>query len=65
MKALVKVKPEAGIELLDIPMPEIGPNDVLIKIKKTSFCGTDAHIYNWDEWAKKHITLPLVLGHEF
>lgn len=65
MKALVKTKSEAGICLQDIPVPAVGPNDVLIKIKKTSFCGTDAHIYNWDEWAQQNIKLPLVLGHEF
>jgi len=65
MKALVKTKPDVGICLQDIPTPAVGPNDVLIKIKKTSFCGTDAHIYHWDEWAKENITLPLVLGHEF
>lgn len=65
MKALVKVNPEPGIVMQDIPVPVAGHNDVLIKIKKTSFCGTDAHIYNWDEWAQQHIQLPLVLGHEF
>src|SRR5204863_400601 len=47
------------------PVPDVGPNDVLIKIKKTSFCGTDAHIYNWDAWAHENIKTPLVLGHEF
>lgn len=65
MKALVKNKSGVGIDIQDIPMPEVGPNDVLIKIKKTSFCGTDAHIYNWDAWAEQHIKLPLVVGHEF
>jgi len=65
MKALVKTKPEVGITLQNIPVPTLGPNDVLIKIIKTSFCGTDAHIYNWDAWAAQHIHLPLVLGHEF
>ena len=65
MKALVKTKPEVGISLQDIPVPTVGPNDVLIKIKKTSFCGTDAHIYNWDAWAQQNIKLPLLLGHEF
>lgn len=65
MKALVKMKPGPGIEMQDILVPVVGPNDVLIKIKKTSFCGTDSHIYNWDEWAEQHIQLPLVLGHEF
>ncbi len=65
MKALVKTKPETGISLQDVPVPVMGHSDVLIKIKKTSFCGTDMHIYNWDEWAQKNIQLPLLLGHEF
>lgn len=65
MKALVKAKPEIGIWMEDVPLPSIGPNDVLIKIKKTAICGTDIHIYNWDEWAIKHIQVPLVIGHEF
>lgn len=65
MKALVKAKPEMGIWMEDVPMPVVGPNDVLIKIKKTAICGTDIHIYNWDEWAQAHIKPPLVAGHEF
>jgi len=65
MKALLKKKPEPGIWAEDIPVPEIGPNDVLIKIHKTAICGTDIHIYNWDQWAQKAITPPLVIGHEF
>jgi threonine 3-dehydrogenase len=65
MKALVKAKPEVGIWMEDVPMPVIGPNDVLVKIHKTAICGTDIHIYNWDDWAKKHIQVPLVAGHEF
>ncbi len=65
MKALLKKKPEPGIWAEDIPVPEIGPNDVLIKIHKTAICGTDIHIYNWDQWAQKAITTPLVIGHEF
>jgi threonine 3-dehydrogenase len=65
MKALVKAKAEEGIWLQDVPMPTVGPNDVLIKIKKTAICGTDIHIYNWDEWAKANIKVPLVAGHEF
>jgi len=65
MKALVKNKAEAGIWLEEIPKPSVGPNDVLIKIKKVSICGTDMHIYNWDTWAQENIKLPLVLGHEF
>ena len=55
MKALVKSKAEKGIWLEDVPVPCIGENDVLIKIKKTAICGTDVHIYNWDEWAQEHI----------
>lgn len=65
MKALVKAKPEAGIWMENVPVPTVGPNDVLIKIKKTAICGTDIHIYNWDEWAQEHINVPMVVGHEF
>ena len=65
MKALVKLHAEPGIWLSDVPEPEIGPNDVLIKIKKTAICGTDIHIYNWDAWAQQTIPLPLITGHEF
>ncbi|MBA3660436.1 MAG: L-threonine 3-dehydrogenase [Gammaproteobacteria bacterium] len=65
MKALVKTKPELGIWLEEVPEPVIGTNDVLIKIKKTAICGTDLHIYNWDDWAQKHIAIPKIIGHEF
>ena len=65
MKALVKSKPERGIWMQDIPKPEIGHNDVIIKIQKTAICGTDVHIYNWDEWAQQHIKTPMTVGHEF
>ena len=65
MKALVKGKPEPGIWLEDVPVPEIGINDVLIKIHKTAICGTDIHIYNWDVWAQKTIPIPMHVGHEF
>src|ERR1041385_2041393 len=65
MKALAKLKAEPGIWLTDVPVPKAGPNDVLIKITKTSICGTDVHIYNWDEWAQEIIPVPLVIGHEF
>ena len=65
MKGLVKAKPETGIWMEDVPMPVVGPNDVLIKIKKTAICGTDIHIYDWDNWAQEHIKPPLVIGHEF
>lgn len=65
MKALVKLKAEAGIWMSDVPMPTVGHNDVLIKIKKTAICGTDVHIYKWDEWAQQHVPVPLTIGHEF
>jgi len=65
MKALVKSKAEKGIWLQEVPKPTISHNDVLIKIKKTAICGTDAHIYNWDEWAQKTIKVPMTIGHEF
>ncbi len=65
MKALVKAKAEKGIWLADVPLPVVGPNEVLIKIKKTAICGTDIHIYQWDSWAQSHIPVPLVIGHEF
>ena len=65
MKALIKKKPEHGLWMEDVPIPEIGINDVLIKIHKTAICGTDIHIFNWDKWAQKTIKTPLVIGHEF
>jgi len=65
LKALVKSKPEPGLWLEDIPIPEIGINDVLIRVKKASICGTDIHILNWDDWAKKTIPVPMAIGHEF
>jgi len=65
MKALVKAKAEKGIWMEDIPVPEIGPNDVLIKVNKSSICGTDLHIYNWDEWAQKTIPVGMTIGHEY
>ncbi|MEO8683207.1 MAG: L-threonine 3-dehydrogenase [Devosia sp.] len=65
MRALVKAKAEPGIWMERVPVPEIGPNDVLIKVKKSAICGTDVHIYNWDEWAQKTVPVPLVTGHEF
>ncbi len=65
MKALVKRFKKPGLWLEDIPRPEIGENDVLVKIKKTAICGTDIHIYNWDEWAQKTIPVPMQVGHEF
>lgn len=65
MKALVKTKREEGLELCDIPIPKYGVNDVLIKIDKTSICGTDIHIWNWDSWAQATIPVPMTVGHEF
>jgi threonine 3-dehydrogenase len=65
MRALVKAKPEAGIWLERTRKPEIGHNDVLIKVNRTAICGTDIHIYQWDDWAQKTIPVPLAVGHEF
>jgi threonine 3-dehydrogenase len=65
MKALVKAKPEVGLWLQERAVPEIGPEDVLIKVKKTGICGTDIHIWNWDGWAQKTVPVGLVTGHEF
>ena len=65
MKALVKAKPEPGIWMEDVAKPVPGHNDVLIKIKKTAICGTDVHIYNWDQWAQKTIPVPMIIGHEY
>lgn len=65
MKALVKKYSKPGIWLEDVPEPEVGMHDVLIKVKKTAICGTDIHIYNWDEWSQKTIPVPMVTGHEF
>ncbi|MCQ8891051.1 L-threonine 3-dehydrogenase [Pseudoalteromonas carrageenovora] len=65
MKALSKLKAELGIWMTDAPKPEVGHNDLLIKIRKTAICGTDVHIYKWDEWASKTIPTPMVVGHEY
>ncbi|MGH8126877.1 MAG: L-threonine 3-dehydrogenase [Gammaproteobacteria bacterium] len=65
MRALVKAEKAEGLWAQDVPQPELGHNDVLIKIKKTAICGTDIHIYNWDEWAQKTIPVPMTVGHEF
>ena len=65
MKSLVKAKAEKGIWLQDTPEPEVGHNDLLIKIRKTAICGTDMHIYNWDEWSQQTIPVPMVVGHEY
>jgi threonine 3-dehydrogenase len=65
MKALVKKHAQKGLWLEDVPEPDIGINDVLIKINRTAICGTDMHIYNWDAWAQSTIPVPMVVGHEF
>ena len=63
MRALVKAKPEPGLWMEEVPVPGIGPNDVLIKVRKSAICGTDVHIWNWDEWAQKTVPVPMVTGH--
>jgi threonine 3-dehydrogenase len=65
VKALVKAKAETGLWLEDVPEPVIGINDVMIRVEKTGICGTDVHIYNWDEWARKTVPTLMVVGHEF
>src|SRR5258706_11167725 len=65
MKALVKSKAEPGLWLEDVEVPRIGINDVLIRVQRTGICGTDVHIFNWDQWAQKTIPVPMVIGHEF
>ncbi|GAF55267.1 MULTISPECIES: L-threonine 3-dehydrogenase [unclassified Psychrobacter] len=65
MKALVKAHAEKGIWMQDMPEPTVGINDVKIKIKKTAICGTDLHIYKWDEWSQKTINTPMIIGHEY
>ena len=65
MKALVKSKREPGLWMEDVPMPTIGPNDVLIRIHKSAICGTDMHIWNWDAWSQKTIPVPMHVGHEY
>ena len=65
MKAIVKSKAEPGLWIEDVPEPEIGINDVMIRVKKSGICGTDVHIYNWDAWAQSTIKMPTRSGHEF
>jgi len=65
MKALVKAKAEKGLWLEEVPVPEIAPDEVLIRVERTAICGTDMHIYGWDEWAQKNVPVPLVVGHEY
>jgi len=65
MRAIAKTKAGPGLEMVEVPVPQPGINDVLIRIKKTAICGTDVHIYNWDNWAQQTIKPPMVIGHEF
>ncbi|WP_299672614.1 L-threonine 3-dehydrogenase [uncultured Roseobacter sp.] len=65
MKALAKLEPREGLWMIHAPVPEIGPDDVLIRVKKTGICGTDIHIWNWDDWASQTVPVPLITGHEF
>ncbi|XLM21810.1 L-threonine 3-dehydrogenase, partial [Chromobacterium piscinae] len=65
MKALAKLQAAPGLPMTDVPMPEVGHNDLLIKITKTAICGTDIHIWNWDEWSQKTIPVPMHVGHEY
>ncbi len=65
MKALIKKEAQRGLWLGEVPMPTVGPHDVLVKIRKTAICGTDVNIYKWEEWAKKNVPVPLTIGHEF
>src|ERR1700733_13424439 len=65
MRALVKARAERGLWLEDVPEPEYGINDVLIRVRRTGICGTDVHIYQWDEWARQTIPVPMVIGPEF
>ena len=65
MKALVKAQAAPGLWLHEEPVPTIGPEDVLVRVRKTGVCGTDIHIYTWDEWASRTIAVPMVVGHEF
>jgi len=65
MRALAKTAPAPGLEMIRAPVPEIGPDDVLIQVKKTGICGTDIHIWDWDDWAARTVPVPLITGHEF
>ena len=64
MKALVKAKPERGIWMEDRPVPDIGPDEVLVQVHKTGICGTDVHIYNWDDWASRTVPVQMITGQE-
>ena len=64
MKAVVKANPEPGFEMQNVSIPSIEPDEVLVKVQATSICGTDLHIYNWDDWAASRVNPPLIMGHE-
>ena len=65
MKALVKSKAEPGLWMQDVPMPKVGDNDLLIRVKKTAICGTDVHIWKWDAWSQRTVAIGQTVGHEF
>jgi len=65
MKALAKTSPTEGLDLIEAPIPVAGPEDVLIRVHRTAVCGTDIHIWNWDEWSQKNVPMPMITGHEF
>jgi len=65
MQALAKTQPAEGLEQVTAPIPEMGPEDVLIRVRRTAVCGTDIHIWNWDEWSQKNVPVPMITGHEF
>ena len=65
MQALVKAHPREGLWMRDVPVPDPGPDQVLVKVRQTGICGTDLHIWNWDEWARSTIAVPTTIGHEF
>ncbi|MEM1080981.1 MAG: alcohol dehydrogenase catalytic domain-containing protein, partial [Pseudomonadota bacterium] len=65
MRALVKAEPAEGLVMREVPKPSAGQGEVLIQVEKTAICGTDLHIYQWDDWAQRTIQTPLVIGHEF
>src|ERR1700756_3955692 len=65
MKALTKLEAGPGLTLTRVKKPEVGHNDVMIRIRKTAICGTDLHIWRWDDWAQKTIPVPMIIGHEF
>jgi len=65
MRALVKARAEPGIWMERVPVPELGPDEVLIKVRRSAICGTDVHIFNWDQWAARTVPVPMVVGHEF